>query len=99
MTFTSRNPTRFSSSLEEPRKTSPVPGVGRGKVIILKNTQSFYLTKGCPASETTLPKPSPVWEKGNYVTSGSSSLPVSSKRGEKMLWNTCEGYRLGTQAS
>lgn len=37
--------------------------MGKGKVIILKNTQKFYLTKGYLASETTLPKPSPVWEK------------------------------------
>lgn len=58
--------------------------MGRGKVIILKYTQSFHVTEDYPESKMTLPKPSPLWEKGHYVTSGPSRFPVSSKReGEK----------------
>lgn len=79
MIFTSRNSIKFSRG--RAKKQSPVPGMRKGKLIILKSTQSFYLTKGYPTSETSLPKPSPAWEKGNYPTPEASNLPVSSKRG------------------
>lgn len=43
MIFTSRNSIKFSRG--RAKKQSPVPGMGKGKVIILKSTHSFFITK------------------------------------------------------